>query len=433
MEINIKPIFVSYEEAFFRKLPSLSEVRKKAERILNDFYTNITEDVNVLEPFILTSPKELEKLKRELNKDVDAVIVWRVGGMGHRLIASIGLLGIPFIMLGPGVLNHDIVAYLRHRGKEAYAPMDYEELNKLFKLLKVRKAIKNSRVLVITSMELPSFSVISSAYDLDKMRTKFGIDSVLISSEQLFEEYKRVEVNDKVKRLTNELINKAIRVKVDRKNIEGSIRLYLAIKQLMNKYTANAITINCAEPIFFKYRVTPCLALSLLKDEGIPASCEADLSALLAMMILMWLSEKPAFMGNLWLHDKERNIVRFSHDVPPLKIEGYGKEKYPYEVFDFHEQGYGTTLYVHVKLNEPVTFARVHANLNKILVTTGIVIKSHEGIACRQTLDIKVKDARKLMKRVINYGHHFSLVYGDYLSELEELCDILGLSMEVPY
>ena len=431
MKVNLKPVFVTFEEAFFRRLPTLNEVKERAEKILKGLLTNVSEDVNVLEPFILTSPRGIEDLKKELTKDVDVVIVWRVGGMAHRLMASVGLLGVPFIMLGPGVLNHDIVAYLRQRGREAYAPFDYEDLNKLIKYLKVRKAIKSSRVLVVSSMELPSFSAISSAYDLDEMRVKLGVDSVLVSSEQLFDEYEVVGLSNEVKELTDKLVSDASRVEVDRANVEKSIQLYIAIKRLMEKCEANAVTINCAEPIFFKHKVTPCLAFSLLKDEGIPASCEADLSALLAMMMLMWLTDKPAFMGNLWLHNKERNLVRFSHDVPPLKVKGFKERELPYEVFDFHGQNYGTTLYVHVELNEPVTFARVHASLDKMLVSTGTVVESHEGIACRQTLDIRVEDARELMKRVANYGHHFSLVYGDYSSDLEELGEILGLSIEI--
>lgn len=431
MKVNLKPVFVSFEEAFFRRLPSLNEIKKRVEAILKEFLANVSQDANVLEPFILTHPKELKDLKGELTKDVDAVIVWRVGGIAHRLIASIGLLGVPLIMMGPGVLNHDIVAYLRHRGREAYAPVDYEELNKLIKYLKVRKVLGNSRVLIITSMELPSFSVISSAYDLDEMKAKLGVDSVLVSSEQFFEEYGSIKVDEEVSKLVDELMNGALKVNTDRLNIERSARLYLTIKRLMEKHSANAVTINCAEPIFFKNRVTPCLAFSLLKDEGIPASCEADLSALLAMMMLMQLTDKPAFMGNLWLHDKERSLVRFSHDVPPIKVKGFKERGLPYEIFDFHDQKYGATLYVHVELNEPVTFARVHADLSKILVSTGIVVGSYEGIACRQTLDIKVKDARGLMKKVANYGHHFSLVYGDYSSDLKELCEILGLSVEL--
>ncbi len=431
MKINLKPVFVSFEEAFFRRLPTLDEVKRRAEKILKEFQANISEDVIVLEPFILTSPEGIEDLKKELTRDVDAVIVWRVGGMAHRLIASVGLLGVPFIMLGSGVLNHDIVAYLRHRGSEAYAPFDYRDLNKLIRYLKVRKAIRSSRILIVSSMELPSFSAISSAYDLDKMKTKFGIESTLVPSEQLFNVYKTIGSSDEVRSLASKLMDSALSVKVDRTDVERAVQLYIAIKRMMERYRANTVTINCAEPIFFKYKVTPCLAFSLLKDEGVPASCEADLSALLAMMILMWLTDKPTFMGNLWLHDEERNLVRFSHDVPPLKVKGFKEEKLPYEIFDFHDQKYGASFYVHVELNKPVTFARVHASLNKMLVSTGTVVESYEGIACRQTLEIRVKNARRLMKRVANYGHHFSLVYGDYSSDLEELCEILGLSPEI--
>lgn len=432
LRVNLKPVFVSYERAFFRELPSEEEVRRRAEEILSELSSKLSGDARLLEPYFLTGPEGLEGLRGELSGDVDAVIVYRVGGMAHRLIAAVGMLGPPLIMVGPGVLNHDIVAYLRHRGREAYAPVGYDELNRLVRHLKVRKALRLSRVLVVTSSGLPSPSVISSAYDLEALKAKFGLDSVVVPTEELLRRFESVPPDrEDVRKLVDELTSGAHRVEVSGDNLERCVRLYVALKELMREHSASAVTVSCAEPAFYEHRVTPCLAFSLLNDEGTPAACEADLSALLAIMLLSLLAERPAMMGNLWLHDARENVIRISHDVPPTRPRGFGEPRERYELHDFHERGYGATLYVHSWVGEAVTFARVHADLSRVLVGVGEVLASHEGISCRQTLDIRVEDARRLIKRVSEYGHHFALVLGDYAEELAELGDVLGLEVEV--
>ncbi|MEM3465067.1 MAG: hypothetical protein QW566_01210 [Candidatus Jordarchaeales archaeon] len=42
----------------------------------------------------------------------------------------------------------------------------------------------------------------------------------------------------------------------------------------------------------------PCFAYVTLRDEAVPAACEADIISLLSMIILHYLTGKPSFMGN---------------------------------------------------------------------------------------------------------------------------------------
>ena len=426
-KIKIKPIFVSYEKGFFRELPSLEELEKKVHEI----YSKLKElypEVNFPAPALITDVAGLSKLKSELTYDTDGVLVYRLGGITHKLLADIGLIGPPLIMIGKGVLNHDIVAYLRQRGREAYAVLDEKDLSKLFHFLAVRKNVKSTRVLVVSSKSLPSFSAISSAYDLDLMKIKLGIDYEWISSEKLLSETEKVS-DKEAREVLDDILSHAIKVEVSEENLLKAIKLYIALKKLLKETYCNAVAVDCAEPIYFEHKVTPCLAFTLLKDEGIPASCEADLSALIAMIMLMHLSDKPAFMGNLWLHSAEDNIVRYSHDVPPTRI--LSEERKPFELHDFHDKNYGATVYVDVPKGSEITLARVDSRFSKILVFKGTIEASHEGISCRETLDIKVSDSVGLIEKVANYGHHFAAVLGDYTKELAKLAEMIKIKPEV--
>ncbi|RLE81281.1 MAG: hypothetical protein DRJ52_04500 [Thermoprotei archaeon] len=425
--LKIKPVFVSYERGFFRSLPSRESLEKEVEKRYSKLKKEFPEVV-FLKPSLVTSYRDLEVLREELTYSTDAILVERLGGIAHKIMADIGLIGPPLIMVGGGVLNHDIVAYLRARGVEAHAPIDENDLRKLFRRLAVRKKMRLTRVLVVSSKALPSFSALSSAYNLDLMKLKLGVDYEWISSEELLSQMTSVS-DDKAREIVNKLASQASKIKVDEENLLRSIKLYIALKELMTKYYCNAVTVDCAEPIYYEYRVTPCLAFTLLKDEKIPASCEADLSALIAMAMLMYISEKPAFMGNLWLHSAENDLMRYSHDVPPTKI--FGERVEHYELHDFHNKGYGATVYVEVPPKTDITLARVNSYFTKILIIKGTIESSLEGAGCRETLEVNVRNAVELTKKISWYGHHFSAVLGDYTRELSEVAELMGISVEL--
>jgi len=57
-------------------------------------------------------------------------------------------------------------------------------------------------------------------------------------------------------------------------------RLYAVLSEMMAERRANAMAINCFE--LRNMRVPhPCFPMVHLRDEGIPAACESDVSALL--------------------------------------------------------------------------------------------------------------------------------------------------------
>ncbi|HDJ89729.1 MAG TPA: hypothetical protein ENG40_03455 [Thermoprotei archaeon] len=430
MKLRVKPVFVSHEEAFFRKLPSAEKIKEKVDRIMDELTRNIEEYVSLEKPAILTSFNDIDSLLMDISRDIDVFIGFRIGGMGHRLLAKVGLLKLPLILLGPSVINYDIAAYVKELGGEVYVPLNYTELNRVLKYLYIRKKLSRSKILYISSKGLPPFSVISGACNLEKLREKFGIETISISSEQLFEEYSKIS-NIDVEEDFNELVGKAGEKHVDDKEIFKALRLHKAILNLIKKYNVDMMAISCAEPIYYREKVTPCLSISLLKDMGIPAACEGDLSLLMGTIFLMELSGKAAFIGNLWPHNIDKNIFRISHDVPSIKMRGFKERGYRYSIYDFHDQKYGVTLYVDLELDKNVTLARMHMSLDKLLVIKGKVISSYQGINCRQTLDIIVENSKKLLRKLPVYGHHFALVYGDYVEEIVELSEILGFKADV--
>ena len=76
-----------------------------------------------------------------------------------------------------------------------------------------------------------------------------------------------------------------------------AMRLYRAIKRIVEEERLSAITLSCFR-LIDQTGTTGCLALALLNDEGIIAGCEGDLQSVFTMLAVKVLTGKNSFMAN---------------------------------------------------------------------------------------------------------------------------------------
>ncbi|MGD9160943.1 MAG: hypothetical protein PVG39_21170 [Desulfobacteraceae bacterium] len=110
---------------------------------------------------------------------------------------------------------------------------------------------------------------------------------------------KNRELGKKAEERAKQLIKNAQETHIDRQYVQRSLEFYYAVKNLMNKYDCNAFTVECfdlcASRLAERYKITPCLVHTLLKDEGVASACEGDLNALLSMRLLMSVANKSSY------------------------------------------------------------------------------------------------------------------------------------------
>lgn len=70
-----------------------------------------------------------------------------------------------------------------------------------------------------------------------------------------------------------------------------AMRLYRAIKRIVEEERLSAITLSCFR-LIDQTGTTGCLALALLNDEGIIAGCEGDLQSVFTMLAVKVLTGK---------------------------------------------------------------------------------------------------------------------------------------------
>ena len=303
--------------------------------------------------------------------------------------------------------------------------------------------------------------------DVNMLKDKFGIGSHFVSYREFANEMDKVigskEWGAKAEDRAGQLINNAEQTHIDKQYVKRSFEFYYAVKNMMQKYGCNAFTVECfelcASRLAEKYKITPCLVHTLLKDEGIASACEADLNALLAMRLLMSVSKKSSFMGNPVAASEDR--IYLYHSVPGIKMAGYDKPDLPYDLRHFVESRWGTKVMIDfTKLDErTVTLARFDPFGTKIYLAKGEIVdctgyrkgvlsatRQKEEISpwlaewllendkanligCTLAAHIKVSDAGESMRKLREFGSHLAMVYGDHTGEINELADMLGFEV----
>jgi len=419
--------------------PKMDEIRgeKSFKRFCSDVKKNLSEKTEMLNPVSIKFKDNWiikEEEFRKLESDSEKVDLYLVGGNGHLHFpgATIGeRYKEPVALIGDTFCP----ANLRAENLESYGLLDYSELNHLISLLQIRKALKNTRILRVLDREI-SPGIINTHIGLKYIKEKFGMDYKDVPIEELAEEIDKVD-QKKVEEITDRLIEGAEKVHMERKYIIPSVSFYLGVKNLMREYSCNAFTTDCFEicpdgRVTSKIKAVPCLAHSLLKDEGIPSACEGDISALLTMVVLMCISKKSIYMGNLYL-SSTKNIMRFGHNVPGLKMKGFDKPDLPYEIRNFTVSGWGVTIHYDFSQDkgEKIIIARFNPLADKILVIKGEIEKcdGFGEIGCRLVALVKVRDSIDIFHKSCDFGRHFTMVYGDYIKEIKELGKIMNFEV----
>lgn len=404
------------------------------------------------ESFVV-SEQEFEKLIPE-NSQVDLyLLTYRVPGI-ERFRKPISM-----INLGPTPI--DLVGFYRDIGLEAYMAHDYEEYNRLLTYLQVRKAIANTKILILSNAEQTPASVNTSCCDLVGLFTRYGIRSNRIDFRQVFQYYDQIP-EESVEPLAEKLLAGADQVDIAKEYLCNDLRYFQAVRKMMERYDCNGFTTPCKElcasRIPQEKKCIPCMTHSLNKDDRIPSACEEDLAVWLAMAVMMYLTRKSAFMGNPVLVPAgsrtlqqlgmpklltqpgqvfDHDVLEIHHAVPVCKMRGFDQPAQHYELAHFTTQGWGTHYHVNMadKDGQVVTFGRFNRQGTKMMVALGHTLGcEYRPVYCSPAVYYEIEGGARNFRQALakgGYGHHQAIVYGNYVKELRELGEIMGFEVEV--
>ncbi len=393
-------------------------------KIIEKYDTWLSKQISYTNLGLTTRKEELE----DKLKDCDIILSLVVTGGSEQLIVRSAAIGKPIVYVAhpymnslPALLEAKPVAEELNSRVWAFLVKNGDDVKRIAKTVKgiyAALAIKGKRIGVIGGI---SPWLVYSIVDEKSLLKKMGIELVNIDLEEVLREYNNVK--EDVSGLTKQVIGRSMKIEVDTNRIPRALKLYLALRNILSKYSIDVFTIKCFD-IIFKLDTTACLPLSLFNDQGIVAGCEGDVPATLSMLILHKVSGKPVFMGNPSIIDGNKMLI--AHCTSPTSLG------YAYTLRTHFETGRGVGVAVHYRENELVTLLRIDPKLELLRIIRG-VIEEGEPVSkmhCRTQVWVKAKSS--LEPLITNsIGNHYVLTIGDYAEELMAVAKTLGIKFEV--
>lgn len=432
--MRVKPVFVFGKYPRFIKPDYSGFERNVAESFIIEKAKTLelqlrhcleNADTKLLKPTIVLSEEDVNDA---LSHPTDVIVICKFCLGLTKSLEKLVRLEVPVLLFGePKVLylTLDAYEYLYDKGKVQIVS-DYEDLKAKITVYGLRERLRNAKILAL-STDLPVYEQFFALHNPSskQIMDRFGIQIEHVKHADLVEKWSQIAEKEAVA-LAKKWLQEAHRlVEPSESDLVIEARLYLAIKMLVEERSAAAVTMVCSD------QITPlpaeCFAFAKLRDEGIPAGCEADLTSSLMLLLAQKLCQRPAFMGNVLVINPKEETVAISHCAMPFKMAGFDAKPKRYELRDYHGLRFpgSLTAYYHLESGQIVTLVRMDRNLTSICAKTGMIVDCKEGFDCRTTLIIKVPNIRDCVNKTS--GNHQIVIFGDWIKEFEDTSKILNM------
>lgn len=325
----------------------------------------------------------------------------------------------PFYLLTSGKSNSlaaslEILSFLRQQGLagEVLHGSDEYVSGRIALLCAAARAMETLQGMTLGVIGKPSDWLISSNADREALAKKLGLKVIDVPMDELVSqiavsaaEATRHDMGIEAKADVAEKVQTALPV---------ARRIHAALQTLVTKYELNALTLRCFD-LLTSVGNTGCLALASLNADGIPASCEGDIPALLSMMISQAATGLTGFQANPARIDVNTGEMLFAHCTVPFNmVSGYN--------FDTHfESGIGVGIHGDIPAG-PVTVFKVSGDLGRCFAAEGQLLHNqYEQNLCRTQVVLKLRpeDARYFLTEPI--GNHHIIIPGHHAALLRHI------------
>ena len=385
------------------------------------------------EPLVTTPDEGQKAVKELLSKSPDVFVVLVTGGTERIIQFAFRDTNLPLVLLACDRANSlaaalEMFPRLRDMGKDVkliFVEKYDEAIFKAFEnFLATRKAVRKLKETTLGIFGSLSPWLIGCTSDYRLLEDKFGLNIKHIDLLTLYQEFQEIPL-DIAQEEAKQILGGVGEVKEPSfEALVEATRLYLAVRKIAEREHLNALTIKCFEmlPVVDN---TMCLALSKLNDEGIIAGCEGDINAALSMLLLHYLTARPAWMANPVSINYERNTLTLAHCTVAMKLISDHRKTVLRSHF---ESGRGVAVQGPIEKGK-VTLMRLGGpGLDKMMILSGEVIDADMGYGhmCRTQAEVKLRGSvADFVDRSL--GNHLALAPGDVLERLIQVCALLQI------
>ncbi|MBN1920255.1 MAG: L-fucose/L-arabinose isomerase family protein [Anaerolineae bacterium] len=217
---------------------------------------------------------------------------------------------------------------------------------------------------------------------------------------------------------------------LDQQALRGTLATYLTLREIATQLNLDGLAVRCWPQFFTELGCAACGAMSMLSDEQVPCSCEADINGNITQLLLQWLSGEPAFGTDMVSFDIEADTAVFWHcGLAPLSMADptvrprgtvHSNRKLPF-LMEFPLKPGRVTL-------ARLTDAGSGHGL-RLVVGGGEMLRAPRSFSGTSGVIRFDEPARNVLDTIMGEGldHHICLTYGDHLAPLLKLAGMLAL------
>lgn len=300
-----------------------------------------------------------------------------------------------------------------------------EQIKCYMKATTVAKKLRSVRVGQIGYAPPAFVDVTASELDL---RARLGVEIAHLDMSEVFSEINKV-TEEEAKEIISEFKGKVGEIEVSYEDLLAPAKICVALERVINKHKLDGYALRCS-PMNFEYS-HPCLAVSRSTERGIVGSCEGDLASAILMVILHEMTGNAPAVQDVDSGDIEKNVLKLWHcgHLATSLAENPKDIALTLPRYDGEVMGPGAVVFFPIKPGR-VTIANLSVKGEKMFITSGEALKLEEkkgsGAYSEVKLNLNLTDVLRAMAEN-GVGHHICIVHGDVKSELEALCEILGI------
>jgi L-fucose isomerase-like protein len=435
--------------------PDAVKYRKLTAEKLSQLNIDFVDITDINEEGLLYDDKGLELIKEKFTKaKIDGLFIPHCNfGTEYECARLAKAMGVPVLLWGPlderpmedGTRLRDTQCGLFATGKvlrRFKVPFTYltncrlddtefeRGIKDFLRVCSVVKTFKNIRILQIGPRPFDFWSTMCNEGELLE---KFNIQLAPIPIPELTSEIKAiVQKNEDAELIsTIEYLKSNFIVKVKEEEITQIAALKIAMTKLCEKYSCNAVAIQCWNALQGEIGIMPCVANSMMNEMGIPVVCETDIHGAISALLVeaASLEDTRSFFADWTIrHPDIENGELLQHCGPwPISV---AKDTpiigYPL-AFDFPG-----SLTVEAK-HGVLTLARFDGDDGNYSLLLGNA-KGVEGPNCMGTyLWIEVDNIKRLEAKIVKgpYIHHCVGIHENVVPALYEACKYLNIKADL--
>ncbi|MHC4753217.1 MAG: hypothetical protein ACYTFW_25545, partial [Planctomycetota bacterium] len=348
----------------------------------------------------LIPPAEVDKVVAKL-ADADGVLLFHLSGHGggapKAAMDRIIDVRLPTAVFSQPFSGHGWMYFPQWQktGKKVILlpTSDWGQIDQVVRLMRVAPHLRQTRIIVVRG---PLGT--AAACSAEQIKKRFGAELIPVTIEETVQAHQAVDIKAAKAEAEKYWLSKAKKiVEPSREEIINSARFYLAMKDLMIKNRAQAVTSsNCMGG-----PAKGCLTFSKLNDLGLVGACEGDMDSTLTMIMFGYAFGVPGFITDPVFDTSENALIHF-HCTSATKMDAK------------------------------------FINLDTMLISTGKIYKiTHDELGCRTQFWTKVADANKMYHNwgagILEGGTmtllHRAVFYGDYMQDIKNLGVLMGFNV----